>query len=613
MTSKPVQSAPSFNAGLNNPMNAQLYFVKAKQAYESKQWQPVCAFAQSCIAAARNDANLRFLAKELLAASLVKLNQPEQALVVMMELHQYKPDDAIIIYNVGLVLMHLMRFDDAIRCFQRALELQPNNIDFHMNIGLAYYRNRDFEHAKASYQTVINLAPQHADARFGIAWTLQAEGRIAEAMSAYEKVFELEPAHITTLSNMIFINHYLYPFDMQRQMELVERFGVVMNNQVSHKKPQLKPHSPLRIGFVSSDFCDHPVGYFLESTIQQICIDPQLRSQLVLVAYSNQSLEDEYTQRLRNRFDLWRSVDEWSDDYLSEHIRQDKIDILIDLSGHTQGGRLSVFAQKPAPLQVSWIGYWGSTGLATMDYVLADPVSVQVDEERWFVEKVWRLPHLRYCFSIPQKASDVSVAPCIQNQRITFGCYQNLIKINDEVLKMWASILNTCPQASLRIQAHDFVKQTSKDRFIERLNQVGLDVNRVELVGGMTIEDYFASYAEVDILLDTFPYPGGTTTAEALWMGVPTLTLSTTGMLGRQGEALMVNADLPDWVAYSEEEYVQKAVSWGNADQAQRQMLAKVRAEMREKVKDSPVFNAKQFAGEFVDSLYGMWKERCES
>lgn len=613
MTSKPIQSAPSFNAGLNSPMSAQLYYIKAKQAYAEKQWQQVCVFAQSCIAAARNDAKLCFLAKGLLAASLVKVNQPDQALIVMMELHQYKPDDTMIICNVGLVLMHLMRYEDAIRCFQRALELSPNNIEFLMNIGLAFYRNRDFEHAKTSYQSVVNLAPKHVDAMFGIAWTLQAESRIAEALTAYEKVFELAPGHVTTLSNMIFINHYLYPFDMQRQMELVQRFGVFMNNNLSRKKQQVSPHSPLRIGFVSSNFCDHPVGYFLESTIEQICIDPQLRAQLTLIAYSNQSLEDEYTQRLRNRFALWRRVDEWSDDALVEQVKQDKIDILIDLSGHTQGGRLSVFAQKPAPLQVGWLGYWGSTGLAAMDYVLADPVSVPADEGHWFVEKVWRLPHLRYCFSIPSKAPQVGAAPCIQSQKITFGCYQNLIKINDEVLKLWSRILTDCPEAFLRIQAHDFIKQSSKDRFIERMNEAGLDLNRVKLVGGMTIEQYLESYSEVDILLDTFPYPGGTTTAEALWMGVPTITLSTIGMLGRQGEALMVNAGLPDWVAYSEEEYVQKAIGWGNADLAQRQILAELRAEMREQVKESPVFNAKQFAGEFVDSLYRMWNEKCET
>ncbi len=613
MNSKPVQSAPSFNAGLNSPMNAQLYFIKAKQAYAEKQWQQVCAFAQACIAAARNDANLRFLAKELLAASLVSLNQFEPALIVLGELHQQKPNHAMIIDNIGLVLMHLMRYEEAVKCFQRALELMPENIEFLINIGLAFYNSHDFEQAKASYQTIVNLAPQHVNARFGIAWTLQAEGRIEEALTVYEQVLELDSGHITTLSNMIFINHYQYPFDIQRQMELVQRFGRVMSSKASSKQAQLKPHSPLRIGFVSSDFYDHPVGYFLESTIEQIYLDPTLRVQLTLVAYSNQSLEDEYTQRLRNRFDLWRRVDEWGDDSLIDQIKQDKIDILIDLSGHTQGHRLSIFAQKPAPLQVSWIGYWGSTGLATMDYVLADPVSVPVDDERWFVEKVWRLPHLRYCFSIPQKAPEISVAPCIQNQRVTFGCYQNLIKINDEVLKLWASILSACPQAFFRIQAHDFGRQTPKDRFIERMIQVGLDVSRVKLVGGMTHEDYFASYAEVDILLDTFPYPGGTTTAEALWMGVPTLTLSSIGMLGRQGEALMVNAGLAEWVASSEEEYVRKAVAWGNADEHQRQALATQRVNMREQVIQSPVFNAKQFANDFVDALYGMWKEKCRS
>lgn len=611
MSSKSVQSAPSFGAGLNSPMNAQLYFMKAKQAHAEKQWQQVCAFAQACIAASRHDANMSFLAKELLVAGLVSLNQFEQALIVLGELHQQKPNHAMVINNIGLVLVHLMRYADAIKCYQRALELMPNHIEFLINIGLAFYNHHDFEQAKASYQAIVNLAPNHVNARFGIAWTLQAEGRIAEALAAYEEVLKLDPSHIATLSNMIFINHYRYPFDIQQQLELARRFGRAMANKAPTKKTLIKPHSPLRIGFVSSDFCDHPVGYFLDSTIEQIGLDPKLRGRVALIAYANQSKQDEYTQRLRQQFDGWHRVDEWSDDHLVAQIKRDQIDILVDLSGHTQGHRLSIFAQKPAPVQVSWIGYWGTTGLATMDYVLADPVSVPVDEERWFMETVWRLPHLRYCFSIPPKAPELSVSPCIHKQKITFGCYQNIIKINDDVLKLWASILKACPDANLRIQAHDFGNQTAKDRFIHRLNQVDLDVTRVELVAGMTLEDYFASYAEVDVLLDTFPYPGGTTTVEALWMGVPTLTLSSIGMLGRQGEALMVNAGLSDWVAHSELEYVQKSIAWGNADSAQRQKLASLRAQMREQVKQSPIFDAKQFAHEFVDALYGMWQEKC--
>lgn len=607
-----MQSAPSFATKFNMPVPAVTSLVKAEQADAAGQWQQVCTFAQACIATANHDERLRSRAKRLLANALFNLNQLEQALMVCIELHQAKPNDPDILKNIGLLLTHLAKYEDAIKCFQRSIELAPENVEFYMGLALAFFKNRDFAQARVSYQKAANLDPKHAKARFGIAWSIQSEGFIEEAMVAYEQVLALDPGYVMALSNMIFINHSVYPFNMDRQMELVRRFGAAMNDTSIQTKHEFKPHIPLRVGIVSADFCRHVVCSFLESTLNQLRLDSQLGSRLTLVAYSNQSLQDECTVRLHKLFDSWRRVDEWSDLQLVEQIKQDKIDILIDLSGHTKGGRFPVFAKKPAPLQVSWLGYWGSTGLSAMDYILADPICAPEQEEHLFIEKVWRLPSLRYCFSVPEDAPEVSAPPCLQNSKVVFGCYQTSIKINDGVLKLWAQILAACPMASLRIQSFDFSKPELKERFIERMSQAGLDIDRVHLVEGVGTKNYLASYAEVDILLDTFPYPGGTTTAEALWMGVPTLTFATAGMLGRQGEAMMVNAGLSDWVAHSEAEYVQKAMEWANADEPQRQALATLRAGMREQVRLSPVFNAKKFAVGFVDALYGMWQEKCD-
>lgn len=605
-----VQSAPSFQSNLSGAFPPSVFFLKANQAYAEKQWQQACTFAQSCIAAAKNDEKLCFLAKELMAASFLELSRPDQALRVFLELQVLKPNDAILIYNAGLALMHLHRYEEAIASFQHAVALMPENIEFQINLGLAYYKNNDFTQSKAVYEKASLLAPKHAKAKYGIAGVLEAEGLLNEAMDAYEQVLVLDPTHVQTLSNLIFIHHYLSKFDFERHNDLLRRFRTAAGNVKAHRQP-LKIHSPLRIGFVSADLFDHPVGYFLDSTIAQLSLDPVLRGQLTLVAYANQSINNEFTQKLRNRFDLWRRVDELTDSGFIDQVKKDQVDILIDLSGHTKGGRLSAFAKKPAPVQVSWIGYWGSTGLSSIDYVLADPVSVPASEEHWFVEKIWRMPSLRYCFSIPLSAPEVSVAPCLNSQSVVFGCYQNLVKINDEVLKCWAAILSACPQARLRIQSRGFGNFETQSQLNARMVRLGLDVERVDLLEGVSIEEYFASYAEVDILLDTFPFPGGTTTAQALWMGVPTLTLAKAGMLGRQGEALMVNAGLSDWVAHSEEEYVQKAIAWGNADAQQRQNLAALRANLREQVRQSPVFEAKKFAHDFVDAMYGMWREKC--
>lgn len=614
MAAKPVQSAPNFQSNLNSAMPAQLFYLKAKQAYAEKQWQQVCTLAQSCISGAKSDDKLRFLAKELMAASLLELGRPDQALHIFMELQKLTPNDAILFYNAGLAQMHLCQYLAAIQSFLRAVELMPENIEFRINLGLAYFKNNDFSQAKAVYIEASQLAPKHAKAKYGIAGVLEAEGLLSEAMQAYEEVLLLDPSHVQTLSNLIFIHHYLHSFDSDKHDDLLRRFRTAVGNVKTHRhaSQRLKIHSPLRVGFVSADLFDHPVGYFLDSTIEQLSLDHALRSQLTLVAYANQSKNTDFTQKLRNRFDLWRRVDEWSDDVFIEQINKDQIDILIDLSGHTSGGRLPAFAKKPAPVQVSWIGYWGSTGLSSMDYVLADPVTVPVNEEHWFVEKVWRLPSLRYCFSIPLQAPEVSAPPCINKQFITFGCFQNLVKINDEVLKCWAVILRECPNARLRVQSRGFGNFETQSQLKARMNQAGLDVTRVDLLEGVEMDQYLASYSEVDILLDTFPFPGGTTTAQALWMGVPTLTLANAGMLGRQGEALMVNAGLSDWVAYSEDEYVQKAIAWGNADAQKRQELANLRATLRELVRVSPVFDAKKFAHDFVDAMYGMWREKCE-
>ncbi|GAC1373130.1 MAG: tetratricopeptide repeat protein [Aquirhabdus sp.] len=594
-------------------MPASIYLLKAQQAQTQNQWEHVCTYAKACMTTAQHDEKMRNDAKELLAIGLTNLNQREQALPLWLELHQTTPNDPNILGRLGEVLVRLKRYDDAIKCFQRALQLAPEHIMFYMFMALAYFEKGDFTQARLSYQTASNLAPQYLLAKYGVARMFEAEELIEDAITAYEQVLLLEPTHLAALGNLIFLNHSRYPFDMSRHTLLLSQFGNALNQETPTNpttKLQFQPHKPLRVGFVSADLCRHVVSRFLESTLEQLNKASSLRQQLTLVAYANQATHDEYTTRLQSQFDLWHVVYGWGDERLTNQIKQDNIDILIDLSGHTQGNRLPIFAKKAAPLQVSWLGYWGSTGLSSIDYILADPVCVPVGEEHLYFEKVWRLPYLRYCFSPLEDAPAVSALPCLKNPHFVFGCYQKITKINDGVLAHWAKILAACPHARLRIQSLNFSNSAQKNQFIKRMQLANLNTQQVDLVGGMSTQDYLASYAEVDILLDTFPYTGGTTTIEALWMGVPTLTLAMQGMLGRQGEALMVNAGLPDWVAHSEEDYVQKAIHWANSSESARRQLATLRAEVREQIRLSPVFNATQFAQDFVDAIYGMWQEK---
>lgn len=606
------KNKPIFTTGLTNPMSAMTYFTKAQQAFSGNQWQQAYTLAQSAMSAAKNEKAILYSAQNIMAAALLRLHKIEEALAIWVDLNTKLPNNGQILSNIGFVLTEIHRYQEAAQYLEQAIKIAPQDPIAHLNLGYAYSKLGNTKQAKLHYIHSSQLNPKYAKAKFLFGDVLQEEGLTEEALTAYEQGFEHDPHNLTYLNNAIFVQHALYPPNLEQYMKFVRQFAQAIDIQTpkSVSKHIGKPHTPLRIGIVSADFYQHVVCYFIENVLSQIRNNEQLRNRLTLVAYSNQTIEDEATHRLQNHFDLWRKVNKLSDDELAEQIKQDEIDILIDLSGHTKDNRLPVFARKAAPLQVSWLGYWGTTGLTSIDYVLADPICVPTTEEYLFLEKVWRLPHLRYCVSPLTDAPDVSPSPCTLRSDIVFGCYQFTRKINQGVLNCWSKILAACPLARLRIQSFSLDKIELKEQFLQRLIDAKIDPNRVELIGGVTYTQYLASYADIDIILDTFPYPGGTTTAQALWMGVPTITLATIGMLGRQGEALLVNAGLSDWVARSEAEYVEKSIIWGNANREKREELSALRMSLRTDVVNTPVFNAQRFAIDFVDSLYAMWDDK---
>ena len=607
---KPIQlntPAPFFST--TPKAVAKEYYQQALQAYQINQAQEAYRLSQLCINTTKDTA-LKISAMSLSAAALMMMQQREQALLLWQEIDKSLPNDVNNLSNIGMVLIQFQRFIDAIGYLERAIKIQPH---FHsyLNLGFAYHQCGDISRAQEIYLHAFQCDPKSIQTGLNLAAVLRDGGQPIEAMQIYEQILKLDPKHLSTSSVMIFLQNFIYPTNLERQMQLLINYGKQFNQVVPTHQPKLLRHRPLRVGFVSADLHQHPVGYFLESVLEQLRTNAELHPKIKLIAYHNHDLTDEYTQRLHQKFDIWHQVQEWDDNRLIEQIQRDQIDILIDLSGHTTGTRLPVFARKPSPLQVSWLGYFGSTGLANIDYVLADPICVPAAEEHLFIEKIWRLPSLRYCFSAPENAPDVSIAPCSSRHQVTFGCYQSIQKINSGVLSCWANILTAAPQARIRIQSKNLEKLGIRNRFLEQLQEAQIDVQRIDLIAPMARSQYLSSYAEVDMMLDTFPFTGGTTTAEALWMGVPTLTLTSAGMLGRQGEALMRNAGLSDWVVSSEEEYLNKAITWANANVQQQQKLATLRIKIREQVKDSPIFNAKKFALDFVEAMYGMWNEKC--
>jgi len=281
------------------------------------------------------------------------------------------------------------------------------------------------------------------------------------------------------------------------------------------------------------------------------------------------------------------------------------VHVLLDLSGHTAHNRLPVFAWKPAPVQASWLGYFATTGVAEMDYLMTSEVAVPQAHRNHFTESVWYLPDIWLCFTPPKLELPVNTLPALTNGYLTFGCFQRLDKISDTALSAWGHILRARPRAKLLLANKELCNQTTVVQFTQRLEEQGIDPARVDLQGAAKSRgDYLARYNNVDVMLDTFPYPGVTTTCEALWMGVPTLTLAGDTLLSRQGAGMLVPAGLSDWVAYSEEGYVEKAIQLTS----DLPKLAALRAGLRQQVLASPVYDAPRFARNFEAALWGMWR-----
>jgi protein O-GlcNAc transferase len=475
--------------------------------------------------------------------------------------------------GMGQALDKLNRFSAAIECFQKALSMCPNDAKIHYDLGVMYQAQGDFDNAIESYCNAIQYNPNHPSAYNNLLYTLSMHEHCP--VEQYLKSASLYNQHL---------------------LETIVPYPT---------KSELSPDLPLRVGLVSGDFKNHPVGYFLETLLAQL--NPNT---IELVAYSTRAQEDELSLRIKPLFSAWHCLANLDDAQAAHKIHLDGIHILIDLSGHSGGNRLPVFAYQAAPVQVSWLGYWASTGLSAMDYVLADSTSVPVDQQANFSEKVWYLPHSRLCFSPPHLSLQVNPElPATRNGHFTFGCFQQQNKITNHTIALWAKILNQAPNTRLRIQNRSLACPEIQQKLLDQFKTLGIDAQRLSLFPASTRESYLAAHQDIDCLLDTYPFPGGTTTCEALWMGVPTITLAGKTMLSRQGASLLTCVGLSDFVMDNEDSYVRCAVDWSNKTHA----LALLRPTLRQRLLRSPLCDAKQFARHLEQALLGVWNDKMKT
>jgi len=512
-----------------------------------------------------------------------------------------KPDFAEARSNLGNALQDLGRCSEAEISCRQAIALKPDFAEARSNLGNALRDLGRYSEAEISYRQAIALKPDYALFYSNLGNAVQDLGRYSEAEISYRRAMALKPDFAEANSNLLFSLNYADLSINEERIEEAKKYGLKVSERAIPKFLEwnaVQQPKRLRIGFVSGDLKNHPVGYFIEGLISHLD-----REKFALFAFSATPVVDELTSRVKPYFQKWLPIYGMSDFEAAGTIHQNEIDILVDLSGHTSGNRLPVFSYKPAPVQVSWLGYFATTGLPEMDYLLGDPYVTPQSEAHHFSEKVWQLPETYLCFNPPSEQTLVSLLPALQNGFITFGCFNNLSKMSKEVVEVWGAILQAIPNSKLFLKT----KQLNDSRIVAEVYSKfavhGIASDRLLLEGSSPRAELLAAYNRVDIALDPFPYPGGTTSVEAVWMGVPVLTLKGNRFLSHVGETIAHNIGHPEWIAKDLDDYVNKVISFAS----DIENLVDLRMCLRDKALKSPLFNAEQFTNHFGKALQEMW------
>ncbi len=538
---------------------------------------------------------------------LLKLGKLDTAIQSFDQALTIEPDAAETYRDLGLVYLELGQYREAEENSRKALVLRPLYPSAQNNLGMALTSLGRLLEAEQCYRTALSTDPDSDVYLSNLGGTQFAQGRMSEAVASFRRATELNPHFMTAHANLLYALSVDPTVSGEQYFNEALAFGKRLTASVGTPFSDWSVSqvggtgTPLRIGLVSGKFCKGPVGYFLESVLANID-----STKLQLVAYASSAKEDELTMRMRPYFAQWESITGLENAAVAERIRSAGIHILLDLNGCTEGNLLPVFALKPAPVQVSWLGYWASTGMPQIDYVLADEASLPPDDTIYFSETVHHLPQTRFCFTAPAPEISVAPLPALRNGFVTFGCFQTLTKINDRVLRLWGEVLQAVPHSRLRLAVNQLNDLAFQRGFRQRLLEAGIDETRVTLVGPVPREKYLASYNLIDFVLDTFPYAGGTTTCEALWMGVPTLTLKGSTMIARQGVGLLTCVGLDDWIAQDAADYVAKAIRHA----ADLDRLVGLRSNLRERALGSALFDAPRFARNLENAFRAMWQQK---
>lgn len=511
--------------------------------------------------------------------------------------------------NLGTTFLQLDRYDAAIACFRRAVDLQPRHLGAQQNLGRTLFQAGRLEEAEAVYRHVTRLVPGDAHGWRGLGKALRDQGRMQEAIAAYEQALTIEPDNLEAYQGLLFNRNYLSlgtPAEALAAARGVESRLAPPAATAFPNPPE--PDRVLRVGLVSADFRKHPVGQFLGHLLPLFD-----RRRVEIIGFANQVESDGRTLAMKAALDGWHAIYKMSDEAADALIRSERIDILIDLSGHTGGNRMRLFARRPAPVQASWLGYSGTTGVPGIDYIIADPSIIPPGDESHYSETPIRLPQSYLCYEPPKFSGlvpEVAPTPALRNGFVTFGTYNNAYKISDDTIACWARVLEAVPTSRLLLKHKLYSGEDGRQAMASRFLRHGVDPARLLLKPGTPSHLlHFQSYGEIDIGLDPFPYNGTTTTGDSLWMGVPVITLVGDRFISRVGASMMRTVGLDDLAAPDITGYVAAARRLAN----DLPRLSKIRATLRPAMTTSALGDAPRFARDFETALRSMWHAWCET
>jgi predicted O-linked N-acetylglucosamine transferase (SPINDLY family) len=599
-TNRPEQAIELLNRAIElDPHQPNYYGNLGVMLDNAKQYAQAAHFLRKAISLRHDFPD----AHNNLGNVLSGLGRLQEAVASYQTAISLRPDYVEAHYNLGNVLLRRGRVKEAIAAQQRAIGLRPTYAEARCSLAAAFRENRQDEQSIAEYRKAIELRPDLGEAHHGLAAMQQEAGELEAAAASYRRASELtrEPKVIDNLLVLLHLdpaNDARAIFEQHAQWNRDHARALAPSSPVftNSRDPQRR----LRIGYVSANFNSHPVGRFLASLLTA-----HDRERVEIFCYSDTQDADARTEVFRAVAHHWRETRGLGDEQLAQLIRGNTIDILVDLEMHTRDNRMFVFARKPAPVQVTYLAFCSTTGLETIDYRFSDPwLDPDDSQQPFYSEKTVRLRSY-WCYPAPEEAAEPGPLPAVSKGCITFGCLNNFAKTSRQALEMWLEILRSVPQSRLVLNAPE---GSHRQRARDRAAAQGIDPARLEFVPRTSLLHYFRRYQQIDIALDPTPYAGGTTSCDALWMGVPIVTLPGQTAVSRGGVSLLSTIGLPELIARDCDDYIRIA-----ADLARDlPRLASLRQTMRSRMQSSPLMDARAYARDVEAAYRRMWKTWCE-